>query len=98
MVIVYLIVGSGVSVVPTFTTIELNGPVYAGEYGSAAPVRAKHLPQASPAPRPGTEPKASWLMAAVNPVAVTPQADHESSGWNSEMRRGVRRMMRGVRR
>lgn len=43
----------------TFTTTELNGPVYDGEYGSALPVSWKHRPQASPGPRPGDEPKAS---------------------------------------
>ena len=58
----------------TFTTIVLKGPVKLGEYGSLLPVTAKHLPQASPAPEPGTEPKASWLIAAVKPLADLPQA------------------------
>ena len=52
----------------------LNGPVYAGEYGSASAVSTKHLPQASPGPSPGADPKESWFKAAVYPVAVLPQA------------------------
>ena len=34
----------------------------------------KQRPQASPAPSPGDDPKASWLTAAVKPFAVFPQA------------------------
>jgi len=49
----------------TFTTMLWNGPVYDGEYGSSVPVSAKHRPHASPGPRPGSDPKESWLMAAV---------------------------------
>jgi len=58
----------------TFTTTEWNGPVYAGEYGSSVPVKAKHRPHASPAPKPGADPKESWLIAAVKPEADIPQA------------------------
>lgn len=54
--------------------IVLNGPVKAGEYGSALAVNEKQRPHASPAPRPGAEPNASWLMAAVYPDAALPQA------------------------
>ncbi len=46
-----------------------------GEYGSWVPVMEKQRPQASPAPEPGAEPKESWLIAAVNPVADRPQAE-----------------------
>ena len=56
--------------------ILLNGPVNAGEYGSAFAVSAKHLPQASPGPRPGDDPKESWFNAAVNPDAALPHAIH----------------------
>lgn len=56
------------------TTLFPNGPVYEGAYGSALAVRAKHRPQASPAPTLGEEPKASCIMAAVYPEAATPQA------------------------
>ena len=58
----------------TFTTTVLKGPVYDGEYGSALAVSAKQRPQASPAPRPGPEPKANCEMAAVKPLADIPQA------------------------
>jgi len=51
-----------------------KGPVYAGEYGSAFPVKAKQRPQASPGPVPGVDPNASWLIAAVKPLAAFPQA------------------------
>lgn len=64
------------------TTIEWNGPVYAGEYGSALPVSAKHRPQASPAPEPGAEPNESWFIAAVYPVADLPQAVSSSLSAN----------------
>lgn len=43
------------------------------------PVREKHRPHASPAPRPGAEPKESWFMAAVNPFAEIPQAVKDDS-------------------
>ena len=49
----------------TLTMIVLNGPVNAGEYGSAFAVMAKQRPHASPGPRPGNDPNASWLTAAV---------------------------------
>ena len=52
----------------------LKGPVNAGEYGSAVPVIAKHLPQASPAPSPPGAPKANWFIAAVYPFPTFPQA------------------------
>ena len=45
--------------------ILLKGPVNPGEYGSALAVKAKQRPQASPGPRPGADPKANWLIAAV---------------------------------
>ena len=58
----------------SLTTMELNGPGKDGENGSEVPVMAKQRPQASPAPRPGAAPKASWFIAAVKPDAVFPQA------------------------
>jgi len=58
----------------TMTTMLWKGPVKAGEYGSAVPVKEKQRPQASPGPRPGGAPKASWFIAAVNPLPVFPQA------------------------
>ena len=58
----------------TLTTMVLNGPVNAGEYGSAVAVTAKQRPHASPAPSPGADPKESWLIAAVKPLAATPHA------------------------
>ena len=54
--------------------MEWNGPVKEGEYGSAVPVIEKQRPHASPAPAPGGAPKASWFIAAVYPLAATPQA------------------------
>lgn len=66
------------------TTLWPNGPVYEGEYGSAVPVRAKQRPQASPAPRPEADPKASWEMAAVKPEAGMPQANDEGEGGGRE--------------
>lgn len=59
--------------------------MYEGEYGSAVPVSAKQRPQASPAPRPEADPKASWEMAAVKPEAGMPQA-----GGEEEERRLIR--------
>ena len=58
----------------TLTTMLLKGPVKAGENGSAVPVKRKQRPQASPGPRPGGAPNASWFIAAVNPLPVMPQA------------------------
>ena len=58
----------------TLTTMVLKGPVKAGENGSVVPVKEKQRPQASPGPRPGGAPKASWFIAAVNPLPVSPQA------------------------
>lgn len=60
----------------TLTTIVWNGPLKSGEYGSFVAVTAKQRPHASPGPSPGPEPNASWLTAAVNPEAGTPQATH----------------------
>ena len=40
----------------TLTTMLWKGPVKAGEYGSAVPVKRKQRPQASPGPRPGGDP------------------------------------------
>src|SRR6266702_409651 len=58
----------------TFKTMVLNGPVKPAEYGSAVAVTLKQRPHASPGPRPGSEPKASWLIPAVKPVVVLQHA------------------------
>jgi len=59
----------------TFTTIDWpKGPVNEGEYGSSDPVIAKHRPHTSPGPSPGSDPNASWLIAAVYPDAAIPHA------------------------
>lgn len=41
---------------------------------------AKQRPHASPAPSPGLEPNASWLIAAVNPDAALPHAARRQAG------------------
>lgn len=75
----------------TFTIIVLNGPVKAGEYGSALAVNEKQRPHASPAPSPGAEPNASWLMAAVYPDAALPQADLSWTRRDAQVRYSVYR-------
>ena len=58
----------------TLTTMEWKGPGKDGEKGSCVPVKAKHRPQASPAPSPGGAPYDNWFIAAVKPFADFPHA------------------------
>jgi hypothetical protein len=59
----------------TFTTMDLNGPLDFGEYGSLVAVILKQRPQASP--KLWLAPNASVLTAAEYPFTVPPHAEED---------------------